>query len=77
MELSEKDIRALKKRIEAEVLKKEAEIIEFWKRDIERVYKKSLDPKYGVGELQQEMKTILDRMTNRLGIVSKLIKELS
>lgn len=76
MELSEKEIRLLKKRMEAELLKKEAEIIEFWKKDIDRIYRKTLDPRSGIGDIQHDIKTILERMSNRLGIITRTLKEL-
>ncbi|MCX7857038.1 MAG: hypothetical protein N2513_03510 [Deltaproteobacteria bacterium] len=76
MDLSEKEIRLLKKRMEIELLKKEAEIIEFWKRDLDRIYKKALDPKSGMSDIQYDLKTILEKMGNRLGVIGKMIREL-
>lgn len=77
VELSEKEIKLLRKKIEVELLKKEAEIIQFWKKDIDRIYKKTLDPKSGMSDLQYEIKAILERMTNRLEIINRMIREMS
>ncbi len=77
MELSEKEIRLLKKRMEVELLKKEAETIEFWKNDMDRIYKKTLEPKWGISDIQNDIKAILQRMANRLLVINRMLKELS
>lgn len=76
MSLTEKEIRLIRKKTEAELLKRELDALDFWKKDIERIYKKSLEPKTGIADLQLELKNLLIRITNRIGILAKMIKEL-
>ncbi|MCS7280794.1 MAG: hypothetical protein NZ583_04100 [Desulfobacterota bacterium] len=77
MEIGEKEIRLLRKRMELELLKKEAEIIEFWKKDLERIHKKTLDPKLGMGDIEYDLKNVIERMATRLGVLNRMIKELA
>lgn len=74
--LTEKEIRLIKKRTEVELLKKELGTLDFWKKEIEKIYKKSLEPKTGIGDLQLELKTLLERITNRISVLTKMIREL-
>ena len=40
MEMNEKLVRDLKKKLEVEMNKKEVEIVEYWKNEIESLYRK-------------------------------------
>jgi hypothetical protein len=64
-------LRDLRKKFEAEMGRREMEIVEYWRNELERVYKMNLD-KAG---LLVEMKKVLDRMANRVTILRRLLKE--
>jgi hypothetical protein len=72
MEMNEKLIRELKKKFEIEMYKKEAEIIEYWKKEIDIIYKRKYD---GLSSLQIDVKAIMERMNNRMAILNRMAKE--
>jgi hypothetical protein len=72
MEMNEKLIRELKKKFEIESYKKEAEIVEYWKKEIDVIYRKKYD---GLSSLQIDIKGLMERMNNRVMIVSRMAKE--
>jgi hypothetical protein len=72
MEINEKLLRELKKKFEIEMNKREIEIVEYWKKELESIYKKKYE---NLGSLQVDMKNPMERMGNRTMILSKMVKE--
>ena len=72
MEINEKLLRELKKKFEIEMNKRENEIVEYWKKELESIYKKKYE---NLGSLQVDMKNLMERMGNRTMILSKMVKE--
>ncbi|MBP8626367.1 MAG: hypothetical protein KBI10_06720 [Syntrophorhabdales bacterium] len=72
MQIDEKTIRELRKKIDIEMNKKEIEIIQLWMKEIETIYKKRYD---SLGSLQIELKLLLERMNNRVTMLNTLIKD--
>ena len=52
--------------------KKEIEIVEYWKNEIESLYKKKYE---NLSSVQTDMKNLIDRMKNRAMILSRMVKE--
>jgi hypothetical protein len=72
MEMNEKLLRDLKKKFEIEMNKKEIEIVEYWKNEIESLYKKRYE---NLSSVQTDMKNLIERMKNRAMILSRMVKE--
>lgn len=72
MEMNEKLVRDLKKKLEVEMNKKEVEIVEYWKSEVESLYKKKYE---NLSSVQTDMKNLVDRMKNRAAILSRMVKE--
>jgi hypothetical protein len=72
MEMNEKLLRDLKKKFEVEMNKKEIEIVEYWKNEIESLYKKKYE---NLSSVQIDMKNLIERMKNRAMILSRMVKE--
>ena len=72
MEMNEKLIRELKKKFEVEMNRKEVEIVEYWKSELESLYKKKYE---NMSSIQTDMKNLIDRMKNRAIILSRMVKE--
>ena len=72
MEMNEKLARELKRKFEAEMTKREAEIVEQWRADLDIIYKKKFE---SLAALQVEMKSLLDRMNNRILMLRRQAKE--
>jgi hypothetical protein len=72
MEMNEKVIRELKKKLEIEMQRKEIEIVEYWRSELETIYKKKLE---SLGAVQVEMRGLMDRMHNRTTILTRMVKE--
>jgi actin-like ATPase involved in cell morphogenesis len=72
MEMNEKLIREVKKKFEVEMYKKEAEIVEYWKKEIDVIYKKKYD---SLSSLQVDVKALMERMNNRVTMLSRMAKE--
>ena len=72
MEMSEKMVRDLKKKFEIESYKKEAEIIDHWKKEIDVIYKKKYD---SLSSLQVDIRTLMERMGNRINMLTRMAKE--
>ncbi|MBA4416582.1 MAG: hypothetical protein C0392_01535 [Syntrophus sp. (in: bacteria)] len=72
MEMNEKLARELKKKFEIESNKKEAEILEHWRMEIDTIYKKKYE---GLSSLQVDMKHLMERMSNRINILMRMVKE--
>jgi hypothetical protein len=72
MEISEKVVRDLKKRFETESNRKEAEIVDHWRKEIEVIYRKRYEE---LSSLQVELKGLMDRMNNRVAILNRMVRE--
>lgn len=72
MEMNEKLIRELKRKFEIETYKKEAEIVEYWKKEIDLIYKKKYD---GLSSLQVDVRALMERMNNRVTMLTRMAKE--
>ena len=72
MEMNEKLVRDLKKKLEVEMNKKEIEIVEYWKTEVESLYRKKYE---NLSSVQTDMKNLIDRMKNRAMILSRMVKE--
>ncbi len=72
MEMNEKLLRDLKKKFEIEMNKKEAEIVEYWKSEVESLYRKKYE---NLSSVQTDMKNLIERMKNRAMILNRMVKE--
>jgi len=72
MEINEKMLRELRKKFDVEMNKKEIEILDHWKQEIESVYRKKYD---NLAAVQTEMKRVIERMANRISILTKMVRE--
>jgi hypothetical protein len=72
MEIDEKLVRELKNKFEIEMNKREVEIIEHWRRELENIYKRRYE---SLGSLQVDIKGLLERMGNRATILNKMVRE--
>jgi hypothetical protein len=72
MEMNEKLLRELKKKFEVEMNRKEIEIVEYWKNQLELLYKKKYE---NLSSVQVDMKNLMERMKNRAMILSRMVKE--
>lgn len=72
MEFNEKMMRELRRKFEAEMNKKEIEIVDHWKKELETIYKKKYD---NLATLQVEMKNMVERMGNRISILTRMVRE--
>ena len=72
MEINEKMMRDLRKKFDVEMNKKEIEIVDHWKQEIESVYRKKYD---NLAAIQTEMKRVIERMGNRISILTKMVRE--
>jgi len=72
MEINEKMMRELRKKLDTEMNRKEIEIVDHWKNEIEALYRKKYD---NLAAVQIEMKRIIERMGNRISILTKMVRE--
>ncbi|MBP1749046.1 MAG: hypothetical protein H6Q52_1585 [Deltaproteobacteria bacterium] len=72
MEINEKMMRDLRRKLDVEMNKKEIEIIDHWKQEIESIYRKKYD---SLAAVQIEMKRVIERMGNRISILTKMVRE--
>lgn len=72
MEMNEKLLRELKKKFEVEMNKKEIEIVEYWKNEIESIYKKKYE---NLSSVQTDIKGLIERMKNRTVMLSRMVRE--
>lgn len=72
MEINEKMMREVRKRFDIEMNRKEIEIVDHWKTEIEAVYRKKYD---NLAAVQVEMKRVIERMINRVSILKKMVRE--
>ena len=72
MEINEKVVRELKKKFEIEMNRREAEIVEHWRKEIELIYKKRYE---NLSSMQTDIKNLMERMNNRVSMVNRMAKE--
>ncbi|HNS16012.1 MAG TPA: hypothetical protein PKM08_11825 [Syntrophorhabdaceae bacterium] len=72
MEMNEKLMRELKKKLEIEMDKKEIEIVEHWRKELEAIYRKKYE---NLGSVQVDIKNLMERMANRASILARMVKE--
>jgi hypothetical protein len=72
MEMNEKMLRDLKKKFEIESYRKEAEIVDYWKKEIDVIYKKKYD---SLSSLQVDIRGLMERMGNRVSMLTRMAKE--
>ena len=72
MEVDHKMVRELQKKFELEMNKREIEITENWRKDLEVIYKKKYENLNG---LLNDMRILMERMTNRVSILTRMVKE--
>ncbi len=70
--MNEKLARELKKKFEIELNRREAEVLEHWKTEIEVIYKKKYE---SLGALQVDIKKLTERMNNRINVLMRMVKE--
>ncbi len=72
MEVDQKLIRELQKKFELEMNKKEIEMTEAWRNELETIYRKKYE---NLNALMNDIKNLTERMTNRIKILTKMVKE--
>ncbi len=72
MQVDQKMIRELQKKFELEMNKREIEITETWRKELEAVYKRKYE---NLNALLSDIRMLMERMTNRIGILTKMVKE--
>jgi hypothetical protein len=72
MEINEKLMREMKRKLELEMNKKEIEIVEHWRKELDVIYKKRYE---NLSSVQVDIKGLMDRMANRASILSRMVKE--
>jgi len=72
MEVDHKMVRGLQKKFEIEMNKREIEITEGWKKELESIYRKKYE---NLNALLSDMKMLMERMTNRVTILARMVKE--
>ena len=72
MEIDAKLRREITKRFEMESNKREVEITENWRKELEAIYKRKHE---GINSLLIDMKALMDRMNNRMKTLTSIIKE--
>ncbi len=63
MNLDRKLLEQLKKKVQAELVKKEIESLEYWLAELQKVYHKGHQT---LPELKSDLRQFMDRMKNRL-----------
>jgi hypothetical protein len=72
MEIDANLRRELTRRFELESNKREAEITENWRKDLDAIYRKKHE---SMASFLIDIKTLLDRMNNRVKTLTSIIKE--
>jgi len=72
MEINEKLMREMKKKLELEMNKKEIEIVDHWRKELDVIYRKRYE---NLSSLQVDIKNLMERMANRASILSRMVKE--
>lgn len=72
MEMTEKTARELKKRIESEQHRHEAEVLEIWKNEVDTIYRKKHE---SLASMQVDLKRLMERMNNRIIMLRRQAKD--
>lgn len=72
MEIDPKLKRELARRFEIESNKKEIEVTENWRKELESIYKKKHE---GINALLIDIRGLMDRMNNRIKTLTSIIRE--
>jgi hypothetical protein len=72
MEVDQKMVRELQKKFELEMNKREIEVTETWRKELETIYKKKYE---NLNALLNDIRILMERMTNRAKILTKIVKE--
>ena len=72
MEIDPKLKRELARRFEMESNKKEIEVTETWRKELEAIYKKKHE---GINALLIDIRGLMDRMNNRIKTLTGIIRE--
>jgi|WetSurMetagenome_2_1015567.scaffolds.fasta_scaffold1332132_2 hypothetical protein len=72
MEMTEKTARELKKKIETEQNRHEAEVLDHWKNELDVIYKKKYE---SLASIQVDMKQLMERMNNRIIMLRRQVKD--
>ncbi len=72
MEMNEKMARELKKKFEIETNKREVEVLEHWRAELDLIYKKKHE---SLAALQVDMKNLMERANNRILMLRHQIKD--
>jgi len=72
MEVDQRLIRELQKKFEMEMNKREIEMTEAWRKDLETIHKKKYE---NLNSLLNDIRNLIERMTNRIKILTKIVKE--
>jgi hypothetical protein len=72
MEIDPKLRREITKRFEMESNKREVEITDNWRKELEAIYRKKHE---SMSSLLIDMKNLIDRMNNRVKTLTSIIKE--
>jgi len=72
MEINEKVVREMKKKLELEMNRREIEIVEHWRNELDVIYRKRYE---NLSSVQVDIKGLMERMKNRASILSRMVKE--
>lgn len=72
MEIDARMQRELARKFQLEISKREIEITENWRKELETLYRRKYE---SLGALQVEMKNLVERMNNRVRILTTMVKE--
>ncbi len=72
MEVDQRLIRELQKKFELEMNKREIEMTEAWRKELEVIYKKKYE---NLNALLNDIRNLIGRMTNRITILTKIVRE--
>ncbi len=72
MEIDQKMVRELQRKFELEMNKREIEITEGWKKELETIYRKKYE---SLNALLTDIKMLMERMTNRTAILTRMLRE--
>ncbi len=68
MDIDKALLAEMQKKVQSEMIERERRLLEYWKGELERVYRKRHE---GLASLQLEIKGLLDRMENRMRILRR------
>lgn len=72
MEINEKIVREMKKKFELEMNRREVEIVEHWRNELDVIYRKRYE---NLSSVQVDIKGLMERMKNRASILTRMVKE--